>query len=152
MWASVVTDAAALAGSGLVGFVQLRGARAERRENRREARRAEMAAVTSLSVALADHRRATWVLGVQRLSYAAEQVVANATTATHETWAAVTAPLVTVKVLAPEFVQAAEDVTDAIYTMLDAPDMDALEARRAEARTAHDHLMTTAADALMAVA
>jgi hypothetical protein len=111
-----------------------------------------VAAVTSLSVALADHRRAMWVLGLQRLSGVGEQELADATAVTHETWAAVTAPLVTVKVLAPEFVRAAEDVTDAIYTMLDAPTVGALEACRADARAAHDHLMTTAAAVLTAVA
>lgn len=150
-WVGVVTSGIAVAGTLAGGLVtwwgQARQARVTRTETRCEARRGEMvAAVTALSVALAEHRRATWVLESQRLSGADEQAVAVALTATHETWAAVTGPLVTVKVLAPAFVSAAEDVTDAIYAMLDAPDLDTLEARRADARTAHDQLMTVAAE------
>jgi hypothetical protein len=63
----------------------------------------------------------------------------------------VTAPLVTVKVLAPTFVDAAEAVTDAIYAMVGAPDRDTLEDRREAARTTEQRLLGEAGAVFAAV-
>lgn len=145
IWTSVIAVLGTLLGGLLASAAQARTARTARQATVADQRRSEtVTAVTALAAVLAEHRRATWIAETTRLSDADEQACALATAATHDTWSAVTAPLATVKILAPQFTAAAEHVTDAIYTMLGAPDQAELEARRADARTAHDQLLRTA--------
>jgi hypothetical protein len=109
VWSSLIAVAGTLAGGLLADFVRLRGSRVERREARRETRRAEVvAAVTALAVALADHRRAMFVLEDLRLSDAPSAQVDSARAVSHETRSAVTAPLVQVRFLAPALGETAQ--------------------------------------------
>jgi hypothetical protein len=110
VWTSLVAVLGTLAGGGLTATVQGRLARA----NRREARRADaLTAVTQLAAALANHRRATWVVEDHRLSEAPEQAVDKAQTTRHETRAAIEIPLHTVSILVPALAPPAEEATQA---------------------------------------
>jgi hypothetical protein len=127
--------------------VQSRSVRRERRENRRESRGADvLAAVTALVSALADHRRAMWVLEDQRLSGAAEPAVADARSTSHVTRSAVTAPLTTVSILAPALADAAKAATRATFAMHDAPTQAVLGDRRQVALDASDRLVAAAGE------
>ncbi len=146
VWSSVIAVVGTLAGGLLAGVVQLRGARAERAESRVESRRREaLAAVAALASALADHRRAMFVLEDRRLADAAEEVVDAARSISHETRAAVTAPLVTVRLLAPTLATTAQEAATAAYAMRNAPDTTVLETRRRVALAASDRLVDQAA-------
>jgi hypothetical protein len=145
MWATVIAVVGTLAGGVLAGVVQARTARAGRAESRRDAWLADaVAAVTALVVALADHRRAMWVLGDLRLSGADKAAVAQARSVTHETRSAVTAPLVTVSILAPMLARSAQRAVKAAYAMRNAPDSSVLEVLRAGALETSDHFVDEA--------
>jgi hypothetical protein len=145
LWASVIAVAGTLAGGLLAGGVQLRGARAERREARQESGRHEaVAAVTALVAALADHRRAMWVHEDRRLAGADQPVLDATRTARHETRAAITAPLVTLRLLAPSLSEAAQHAAQATYALRNAADPDVLETLRAAALVASDRLVDEA--------
>ena len=153
LWSSVVAVGGTLAGGLLASAAQARAARAERREQRREDRRGEVvAAVTALVAALADHRRAMWVLEDLRLSGAEAHVVDQARATSHETRSAVTAPLVTVRLLAPALADAAHQAAKASYAMRNAPGVDRLETLRAAALAASDHLVDEAGAAFAGMA
>jgi hypothetical protein len=146
LWSNVVAVAGTLAGGLVASVAQARAARVERRETRREDRRGEVvAAVTRLVSALADHRRAMWLLQDRRLSGADAHVVDEAQAASHETRSAVTAPLATVRLLAPALADTAQQAAQASYAMRNAPDADTLEALRAAALAASDRLVDEAA-------
>ena len=147
MWESVIAVGGTLAG-GLVGnFVQLRGARAERRENRGEARRVEaLRAVTDLVAALADHRRAMWEYEDAKLTGKPDQVVAESLVAQHGTRSAITVPMTTVAILAPGLADLAREAARSAYAMRDAGDLDVLEVRRAVALAASDRFVAVAAE------
>lgn len=134
-----------LAGGLVANVVQARTARAVRLETRRDVRRAEaLAAVTALVAALADHRRAMWVLEDRRLSGATDQAIDEARATSHETRSAITAPLVTVGILAPVLADTAHRATTATYQMRNAPDRDALQALRVDALATSDQLVNEA--------
>lgn len=153
LWSNVIAVGGTLAGGLLASVAQARAARVERRETRREDRRgAVVAAVTGLVSALADHRRAMWVLEDLRLSGADAAVVGEARAASHETRSAVTAPLVTVLLLAPALAGPAEKAAKACYAMRQAPDTDVLEALRAAALVASDRLVDEAAEVFAGLA
>lgn len=142
MWASVIAVVGTLSGVGLTLLTQTRQERTARREQVLEARRSEMVdAVSALAVALAEHRRVTWVAETTRLSGTADTAAVEAT---HETWSEVTMPLMRVKILAAWAVPAAEEVTDAIWEMRNATDLGGLELRRDEAGTALTRLVEAA--------
>ncbi|GAB3462488.1 protein kilB [Actinophytocola sediminis] len=144
---SVIAVAGTLAGGVLATVAQVLIARVQRRESRRETRRDEaLTAVTALAVALAAHRRSTWVARRQQLTMDDERTVSDAVAVAHETWSVVSARLVTVKILAPRFTAAAEAVTEAIWAMQAAGDDSMLETRRADAVAALDALMVQAAE------
>jgi hypothetical protein len=150
LWSNVIAVAGTLAGGALAGVTQVRGARTERAETRREARRGEaVAAVTALVAALADHRRAMWLREDLQLS-GADTHAAQATS--HETRSAVTAPLVTVRLLAPALADTAKQAAQASYAMRNAPDLDALETLRTAALAASDQLVDEAADVFAGMA
>jgi hypothetical protein len=141
VWTSLVAVLGTLAGGGLTAMVQGRLARA----SRREARRADaLAAVTQLAAALANHRRAMWVVEERRLSGAPEQAVDAAQTERHDTRAAIEVPLHTVAILVPVLAQPAEDATRATFAMHDAVDRDALTTLRQAAKDAHGRFVAAA--------
>jgi hypothetical protein len=151
MWDSVIASGIAvvgtLAGTGVGGLVQLRGARAERRENRGESRRADaLNAVTALVAALADHRRAMWAHENARLVGASEHRVAEHLAAHHVTRSAINVPMTTVAILAPALAGPAREAAQAAYAMRDAGSLEVLEARRAVALAACDRFVDAAAE------
>jgi len=141
VWTSLVAVLGTLAGGGLTATVQGRLARA----NRREARRADaLAAVTQLAAALADHRRAMWVVEDRRLSGAPEQAVDEAQAKRHDTRAAIEIPLHTVAILVPALAESAEEATQATFAMRNAADHDALNTLRQAAKDAHGRFVAAA--------
>jgi hypothetical protein len=141
VWTSLIAVLGTLAGGGLTATVQGRLARA----NRREARRADaLAAVTQLAAALANHRRAMWVVEDRRLSGASKQAVDEAQTARHDTRAAIEIPLHTVTILVPALAQPAEEATQATFAMRNAPDRDALTTLRQAAKDTHGRFVAAA--------
>jgi hypothetical protein len=129
------------------GTLQARTARRERLETRRDGRRVEaLDAVTQLVAALADHRRAMWVLEDRRLSGAGDPAVTEATAASHDTRSVVTAPLAMVSILVPSLAEPARQATRATYAMRNAKNHDALEALRKQALCTSDHLVASAAE------
>jgi hypothetical protein len=141
VWTSLVAVLGTLAGGGLTATVQGRLARA----NRREARRADaLAAVTQLAAALANHRRAMWVVEDRRLSSASEQAMNEAQTTRHDTRAAIEIPLHTVAILAPALAQSAEEATRATFAMRNAADHDALTTLRQAAKDTHGQFVAAA--------
>jgi hypothetical protein len=141
VWTSLIAVLGTLAGGGLTATVQGRLARV----NRREARRADaLAAVTQLAAALANHRRAMWVLEDRRLSGAPEQAVDEARTKSHDSRAAIEIPLHTVAILVPALAQSAEEATQATFAMRNAADQDALKTLREAAKDAHGRFMAAA--------
>jgi hypothetical protein len=141
VWTSLVAVLGTLAGGALTAVVQGRLAR----DTRREARRVDaLAAVTRLAAALADHRRAMWVLEDLRLSGAPEQAVDEAQAKRHDTRAAVEVPLHTVVILVPALVQSAEEATQATFAMRNAADLDTLTTLRQAAKDAHGRFVAAA--------
>lgn len=147
MWDSLIAVGGTLAGGLAASVTQLRGARAERRENRREARRSEaLAAVTGLVAALADHRRAMWQFEDAKLTGKPAQVVAELETVQHGTRSAINAPMTTVAILTPALAGPAREAAQAAYAMRNSTDLDVLEARRAVAAGTSDRLVEAAAE------
>lgn len=134
VWTSLVAVLGTLAGGGLTAMVQGRLARA----NRREARRTDaLTAVAQLAAALANHRRAMWVLEDRRLSEAPEQAVEEARSISHDTRAGIEIPLHTVAILVPSLAQTAEEAKQATFAMRNAEDRDALNTLRQAAKDTH---------------
>lgn len=147
MWDSLIAVGGTLAGGLLASVVQLRGARAERRENRGDARRGEaLGAVTGLVAALADHRRAMWQFEDAKLRGKAEQTVTDLEAVQHGTRSAINVPMATVAILAPALAEPAREAARATYAMRGAGDLDVLEARRAAALGAADRFVDVAAE------
>jgi type II secretory pathway pseudopilin PulG len=141
VWTSLVAVVGTLAGGVLSAMVQGVLARA----NRREARRADaLAAVAQLAAALANHRRAMWVLEDRRLTAAPAPAVDEAQTITHDTRAAIEIPLHTVSILVPALAQPAEEATRATFAMRNAVDSDVLETLRQAAKDAHGRFVAAA--------
>lgn len=147
LWTSVVAVGGTLLGGLLAAAAQAWAARTSRRAEQLGTRRADaLAAVTALVSALADHRRAMWVLGDRRLAGADDQIATQAEEGTHVTRAAITAPLVSVRILCPTLGQAAQAATRATYAMRDAADLAELETLRASALAASDSLVDAAGE------
>ncbi|NEA59495.1 protein kilB [Streptomyces sp. SID13666] len=145
MWASVIAVMGTLLGSLTAFLLQQHAARSDRAEGRaREARRDRIAAVTALTVALADHRRAMWVREDLRLSGETNTDYQSARSASHATRSALTAPLTALMILAPALAGAAHDAADATYALRNAPDAETLDALRLDAIEAADHLVRVA--------
>jgi hypothetical protein len=145
VWSSLIAVIGTLSGGLLAGLVQARLASAARREMRGDTRRADaLAAVTALVSAVADHRRARWMREELRLTDASEHPLAEARTACRTTRSAITAPLVTVRILLPALIPAAEHAVQATYAMRDCGDHATLTQLRAEALDASDRLVEAA--------
>ncbi|MFE3903225.1 protein kilB [Streptomyces sp. NPDC059153] len=148
MWTSLIAVLGTLLGSVTAYLLQQRTARTDRAESRaHEARRDRIAAVTALTVALADHRRTMWAREDLRLAGAPDADYREARAASHATRSALTAPLTTLSILAPGLAAAAHAAATATYALRNAPDTDTLTARRQAAIDAADHLIHAAATA-----
>ncbi|MFD9592012.1 protein kilB [Kitasatospora sp. NPDC059973] len=135
-----------LAGTLTVTALQHRSARAERTERTEQERRRELVqAVTALVTALAAHRRAMWARERLRLAGADDAVYAEARSESHRTRADITAPLVTLAILAPAL---AQDAARATHALRGATDHTALDRARTEAADAGERLVAAAADQL----
>jgi len=141
VWTSLVAVLGTLAGGGLTATVQGRLARV----SRREARRADaLAAVTQLAAALANHRRAMWVVEDRRLSGAPARDVDEAQTKRHDTRAAIEIPLHTVAILVPALAKPAEEAAQATFAMRNAADLDTLSTLRQAAKDTHGRFVAAA--------
>jgi len=143
VWAAVVAVVGTLAGGLVTGLVQGWSARVARAADRGDARRAAvLGAVTALVAAVADHRRAMWLRESLRLAGADD---AAARAASHGTRSAVTAPLTTVRLLAPALAGPAQRAVAATYALRDAADSGTLAELRSAAVRAVDRLVDAAA-------
>jgi hypothetical protein len=123
--------------------------RAQRREALAETRQAELvAALTELVTALANHRRAMLIREECRLTSTDADTWAAERAASHETRAAVTAPLVRFSVLAPDLAGVAKEAEQATYALRAAADPEVLQTRRTLAVEASDRLVREAGQVL----
>ncbi|MFD8714582.1 protein kilB [Streptomyces anulatus] len=148
MWGSVIAVLGTLFGSVTAYMLQQRTARTDRADFRRhEERRDRIAAVTALTVALTDHRRAMWVREDLRLSGASDADYQAARTASHNTRSALTAPLTTLAILAPELAGVAQEAAGATYALRNTENRELLDFYRQAAIEAADELVRAAATA-----
>ncbi|MDF9807015.1 protein kilB [Streptomyces anulatus] len=148
MWGSVIAVLGTLLGSVTAYMLQQRTARRDRAEVRGyEQRRDRIAAVTALTVALADHRRSMWVREDLRLSGASDADYQAARAASHNTRSALTAPLTTLAILAPELAGVAQEAAGATYALRNTENRELLDSYRQAAIEAADDLVRAAATA-----
>ncbi|MFJ9187572.1 protein kilB [Streptomyces anulatus] len=148
MWGSVIAVLGTLLGSVTAYLLQQRTARKDRAEVRGyEERRDRIAAVTALTVALADHRRSMWVREDLRLSGASDADYQAARAASHNTRSALTAPLTTLAILAPDLAGVAQDAAGATYALRNTENRELLDFYREAAIEAADELVRAAATA-----
>ncbi|MFJ9529029.1 protein kilB [Streptomyces cyaneofuscatus] len=148
MWGGVIAVLGTLLGSVTAYVLQQRTARTDRADVRRhEERRDRIAAVMALVAALADHRRAMWVREDLRLSGATEADYQAARAASHNTHSALTAPLTTLAILAPELAGVAQGAADATYALRNSENRELLDFYREAAIEAADNLVRAAATA-----
>ncbi|MFJ8224236.1 protein kilB [Streptomyces griseus] len=146
MWGSVIAVLGTLLGSVTAYMLQQRTARKDRAEVRGyEERRDRIAAVTALTVALADHRRSMWVREDLRLSGASDADYQAARAASHNTRSALTAPLTTLAILAPDLAGVAQDAAGATYALRNTENRELLDSYRRAAIEAADELVRAAA-------
>lgn len=127
--AAVVAVGDTVLGAGVVGVQQYYAARAQRRQTLRDR---ALTALSELSTALADHRRAMWLRKDLRLSGAAPAD-------------AVTAPQVALTVLLPQLRRDVNAAVRAAYDMHGAASTQVLAARRESAISAADSLAASVA-------
>ncbi|MFK0296958.1 pRL2-23 [Streptomyces sp. NPDC090442] len=126
----------------LGALIRVLGAERGRLHDVRQARRAEQVeAVTSLSVALADHRRAMWDRQNAVLTQAPDARVAELREELRQTRSAVAEPAAQVALLVPAVRTAAEAAVQATYAIRGARDLEDLKERRAAALAAHDRMV-----------
>ncbi|MEU2572706.1 protein kilB [Streptomyces anulatus] len=148
MWGSVIAVLGTLLGSVTAYMLQQRTARTDRADVRRhEERRDRIAAVTALTVALADHRRSMWVREDLRLSGASDAEYQAARAASHNTRSALTAPLTTLAILAPDLAGVAQEAAGATYALRNTENRELLDSYRRAAIEAADDLVRAAATA-----
>ncbi|MER6334654.1 protein kilB [Streptomyces sp. NPDC001034] len=143
--AAVVAVVGTVLGAGVVGAQQYYAARAQRRQTLRDR---ALTALSELSTALADHRRAMWMREDLRLSDAAPADVAAAREASHVTRSAITAPQVALTVLLPQLRLDVNAAVRAAYDMRGARSAEALASSRESAVAAADSLTAAAAHVL----
>ncbi|MFF4750179.1 protein kilB [Streptomyces sp. NPDC002514] len=143
--AAVVAVIGTVLGAGVVGVQQSYVARSQRRQTLRDR---ALTALSELSTALADHRRAMWVREDLRLSGAAPADIAAAREASHVTRSAVTAPQIALTVLLPQLRTDIEAAVRAAYEMRGAQSAEVLASRREAAVSAADALTASTAHVL----
>lgn len=145
MWTSIIAVAGTLLGGIVTSALQTRATRSIRDAERDDRRRdAQPAAVTALVAAIGDHRRAMWRREELRLGGANTETLAAARSQSHVTTSAVTAPLVSVSVLAPDLAEVATAAARAAFGIRQAIDADDLSALRQTAIDASDQLVKAA--------
>jgi hypothetical protein len=148
---TLIAVAGTLTAGGVTSWWHARTVRVERRDRRDAQRREELlTAVADLVAALDAHRAAMWVRETTRLSGDPADVPATVDRA-HQTRAAVSAPLVRVRILAPGLATAASSATQATYAMHDAPTTNFLDRQRQASLDAIARLETAAAAQLRVV-
>ncbi|AKA02466.1 hypothetical protein SAZ_08580 [Streptomyces noursei ZPM] len=149
MIATVLAVIGTLLGSIVTGtFQHLAAGRAERAAAAEQVRRDRLEAVTTLASAGSDHRRALWMRGEARLRGADGDELAELRAKSHVTRAALTRPLVALRLLVPDPAvhTAAQAMVVATYDMVDAAtSIEALTAAQDTARAAHDRFVDAAA-------
>ncbi|MFI9648828.1 protein kilB [Streptomyces sp. NPDC052040] len=140
--AAVVAVIGTVLGASVVGVQQYYASRSERRQALRDR---ALTALSELSTALADHRRAMWVREDLRLSGAAPADVAAAREASHVTRSAVTAPQIALAVLLPQLRLDVDAAVRAAYDMRGARSVEVLASLRESAVAAADCLTASAA-------
>ncbi|MFF4756105.1 protein kilB [Streptomyces sp. NPDC001270] len=143
--AAVVAVIGTVLGAGVVGVQQSYAARSQRRQTLRDR---ALTALSELSTALADHRRAMWVREDLRLSGAAPADIAAAREASHVTRSAVTAPQIALTVLLPQLRLDVDAAVRAAYEMRGAQSAEVLASRREAAVSAADALTASTAHVL----
>lgn len=144
MLTTLIAVLGTIVGVAITSVYQHRAART----NRQDTRRAEgLAALESLTAALAEHRRAMWVREDLRLR---GQDWSAARAESHTTRAAITAPLTRVQLLLPAAAGHAEAAVQAVYDLRDAEDHAALAAARDNAIRKANELIPAAGTALAA--
>jgi hypothetical protein len=146
MWPTLIAVLGTLAGSLLTTLVQRHTVRADataahHRQEASEHRRAVVAALRELVTALDAHRRAMWVREDARLSDAPADEYARLRAESHTTRAAISAPLVSLRILVPSVTEQAHAAAQAAFALRSAPDQATLNIRRTEALTAADALV-----------
>lgn len=148
MWGSVIAVVGTLLGSVTAYMLQQRTARTDRADVRQhEERRDRIAAVTALTVALADHRRSMWVREDLRLSGASDADYQAARAVSHNTRSALTAPLTMLAILAPDLAGVAQDAAGATYALRGTENRELLDFYRRAAIEAADELVRATATA-----
>ncbi|MCX4549451.1 protein kilB [Streptomyces sp. NBC_01500] len=143
--AAVVAVIGTVLGAAVVGVQQFYAARSQRRQSLHDR---TLTALSELSTALADHRRAMWVREDLRLSGAAAADVAAAREASHVTRSAVTAPQVALLALLPQVRTDVNAAVHATYDMRGAVSAEVLSFMREQAVAAADDLIGATGRAL----
>ncbi|MFD3716266.1 hypothetical protein [Streptomyces sp. NPDC058677] len=152
---AVIAVLGTLLGSVVTGRFQERAAdRTERETRRRNERSEQLAAITGLAEAVSAHRSMMWRRGDAKFR-GDDDRHQELRIRSHETRAAVTAPLVALRLLVtdPELRAAADRMVDTTFGMRhqDA-DADTLNTARVAALTAHDAFVDAAARYMQAQA
>ena len=155
MFATVIAVLGTLLGSLLTGRFQERSAdRTERETRRRNERREQFEAITGLAEAVSAHRSMMWRRGDAKFRGDLDRHQ-ELRIRSHETRAAVTAPLVALRLLIvdPELRAAADRMVDATFGMRHQDDDAAtLNDARVAALAAHDAFVDVAARYMQAQA
>ncbi|MFJ2774922.1 hypothetical protein [Streptomyces sp. NPDC087300] len=149
MLATVLAIAGTLLGAIVSGLFQHASAgRTEQTARHEQHRAAQLEAITTLAVAISDHRTAMWVRGDALLKGDPQERVRELQTRSHTTRSAVTRPLIALRlhVTDPAIRQAADAMVTATYSMRTAYDStEHLTQARENALTAHDEFVDAAA-------
>ncbi|MFB8236241.1 protein kilB [Kitasatospora purpeofusca] len=138
-----------LGGTLTVTLLQQRAARIERADRLAQDKKDSLInAVTTFVAALTAHRRTMWHRERLRLTGADDTLYQDARSDSHRTREEITAPLVTLSILAPSLAAAANTAARTTYAMRAATDEDALDAARAAAAQATEELIAAAAEHL----
>lgn len=147
LWASLVAVVGTLAGALVSGSLQHRVARSDRSDARaNQVRLDRIEAVTTLAVALSDHRGAMWHVREAQLTNQDTHRVEELRDESRRTRSSVTAPAVRLRLLIadPAVRTAAREAIDATYAMRGAPTVAALQEQRRTALAAHDRMVDAA--------
>ncbi|MFJ9635026.1 hypothetical protein ACIRU8_45775 [Streptomyces sp. NPDC101175] len=152
MVSTMIAVIGTLMGAVVSGLFQHRSAgRTEAVARLAQLRQDKLEAVTALAVAISDHRSAMWARGDAQLKADPADRIRDLKVRTHETRAAVTRPLVVLRLLVPnsDVRRAADEMVASTYAMRDAFTTTAdLTAARQTAVEAHDQFVAVAAHSL----
>ncbi|GAA2639814.1 pRL2-23 [Streptomyces axinellae] len=147
MTAAVIAVVGTLLGALVNSVMQQRARRLERAAEAADGRRtARIDAVTALSVAVSDHRRAMWAVRDAQITGQPDERATELRDESHRTRSAITEPAVRIRLLIRDQAvrTAAEAAIQATYVMRTAETTAELQRMRAAAVTAHDGLIDAA--------